>query len=306
MAAPSANDRAFLTIIRWPDGLDRHARALLLARASGIDEVTLRVRIGQSPPAILGSIPRERAVAAARAVRAAGGDAFAPAMADIEALGESIKIRRLLPAGGSFRAELWNGNSVHLDGSAIEVIIRARLSETKVAPQPSTLVSTTTDSLMNPYLGTGWALGGGYGLALGFAASYSDLAPAAEKRSRLSEKLDIHLNSRTVLQVDGDKFGFEVLGLNKGLTDSINIDRLCELLIESAPHAIVDPYFSLWKPPPDVRRLRLPRMMVNNDDHAYAFYSRWAALMYRHMLGHAAAGEPGETNSSGYGTMNRE
>jgi hypothetical protein len=287
VAQSSPDDRAFLTIIRWPDGLNRDACAALLAQASGLDETTLRMRIGQAPPAILAMMPQAGAHAAAKVVRRAGGDAFAPTMGDIETLGETIKIRRLLPAGSAFRAELWNGGSLHLDGSSIEIVIRARLSDTKLTPQPSTLVSTTTDSLMNPYLGTGWALGGGYGLALGFAASYSEIMATPEMRTRTSEKLDIHLADHRVLQIDGDKFGFEILGVNKGLTDNINIDRLCEVFIAAAPHAIVDPYFSLWKPPPDVRRLRLPRMTINKDDPAFAFYSRWAALMYRHMLGNA-------------------
>ena len=251
------------------------------------------MRIGQAPPAILALIPRPQAQRAAGAVLRAGGDAFAPTMGEIESLGETIKIKRLLPAGGGFRAELWNGETLHLEGSSIEIIIRARLSETKVTPQPSTLVSTTTDSLMNPYLGTGWAIGGGYGLAMGFAASYTDIMATPEKRTRHSEKLDIHLANQHVLQIDGDKFGFEILNVNKGLSDNINIDRLCELFIAAAPHAIVDPYFSLWKPPPDVRRLRLPRMMINKDDPAFAFYSRWAALMYRHMLGNAGTEHSG-------------
>jgi hypothetical protein len=276
--------RDFLTIIRWPDGLDRNGRAALLAKATGLDEATMRVRVGQQPPAILATIPREQAARAAVAIRRAGGDAFAPTMFDVESLGETFKVKRMFPSGGGFRAELWNGGTRDFAGPEVEIIIRARLSETKAAPRPSALAAAASDSLMNPYLGTGWALGGGYGLALGFAATYSEIGATTERSSRISEKLDIHLRSREVLQIDGDKFGFEILGTTKGLTDSTNIDRLCERFISASPDAIVDPYFSLWKAPPDVKRLRLPRMLANREDPAFAFYSRWAALMYRHML----------------------
>ncbi len=101
----------------------------------------------------------------------------------------------------------------------------------------------------------------------------------------MAEKLDIHLKDGRVLQVDGDRFAFEILGTVRGLTDRENMDRLSELLAKAAPHAIVDPYFPLWKPPAEAKRMRLPRMLVNKDDPDFAFYSRWVAVMYRHMLG---------------------
>ena len=60
---------------------------------------------------------------------------------------------------------------------------------------------------------------------------------------------------------------------------------MCELFASRAPDAIVDPYFSLFKPPPGYKRLRLPGMKINDEDPAFAYYSRWAALMYRHVMG---------------------
>ena len=56
-------------------------------------------------------------------------------------------------------------------------------------------------------------------------------------------------------------------------------------LLWFTPEAVVDPYFTLWRPPPGVRRLRLPMMKINQDDPNFAFYSRWAALLYRHVMG---------------------
>jgi hypothetical protein len=51
--------------------------------------------------------------------------------------------------------------------------------------------------------------------------------------------------------------------------------------------AVVDPYFPLWRPAPAFERLRLPLSRLNEEDPAFAFYSRWSALMYRHVMGAA-------------------
>ncbi len=126
--------RGLLTIIRWPKGLDRNERARFLALASGIDEATLRLRIGQTPPSIVGTIDRNLALKAAKAVRQAGGDAFAPTLAEIEALGETRKIKRLLPSGIGFRAEMWNGETIHIEGALIDVIVRGRVEEQRREP----------------------------------------------------------------------------------------------------------------------------------------------------------------------------
>ena len=64
----------------------------------------------------------------------------------------------------------------------------------------------------------------------------------------------------------------------------IDMDAMLELLKHLAPDEIVDPYYSLWKAPPGYQRLKIEKMKINNDDPAFAFYSRWAALLYRHVL----------------------
>ena len=51
------------------------------------------------------------------------------------------------------------------------------------------------------------------------------------------------------------------------------------------PHpAVVDAYYELWRPPPGFQKLRVPGMKGVRDDPSFAFYSRWAALTYRHVL----------------------
>lgn len=137
-------------------------------------------------------------------------------------------------------------------------------------------------------LGFPMMAGGAAGLALSFGRGYAANARDAVVRSiQTSDKLDIHTKDGKVYQIDGDKFGFQVLGDLRAHTDKANMDQMCELLSHIAPDEIVDPYFSLWKPPAGHHRLRLPEMRRNNEDPAFAFYSRWAALMYRYLMGKA-------------------
>jgi hypothetical protein len=68
------------------------------------------------------------------------------------------------------------------------------------------------------------------------------------------------------------------------------MDKMLELLKHLAPTAVVDEYFRLWKEPPRFEKMRLPLMKINQEDHAFAFYSRWAGLMYEHLRGERAMG----------------
>jgi hypothetical protein len=42
----------FLSIVAWPDGYEREQVVQLLAAFRGLDEETLRMRLGQRPPAV--------------------------------------------------------------------------------------------------------------------------------------------------------------------------------------------------------------------------------------------------------------
>ena len=123
------------------------------------------------------------------------------------------------------------------------------------------------------------------GLAVKYGAAYalSD-GPTVTHQTTQSDKLDVHTTDGRVFQVDGDKFGYRVLGDLRKHGDKANMDAMLELLSHLAPDEIVDPYYSLWSAPPGHDRLRLPMMKINNDDPRFAFYSRWVALMYRQIM----------------------
>ena len=66
----------FVSIVAWPEGLDRERVAALLAAAEGIDLATLRMRLGQAPPMVLERVEPVAAAAMIQDLVAAGGDGF--------------------------------------------------------------------------------------------------------------------------------------------------------------------------------------------------------------------------------------
>lgn len=279
---PATGDRAFLSIIAWPDGASRDDNARLVADATGLDTVTARLRLGVQPPMIVSSFEDAVAQRAARAIDKAGGIAFAPTFSEIEWLGPTIKIRDMRMHEGRLLLDLWRCEPTSIDPGAIEVIVRGRTSESKVrSTPPQESIFAAPLRRMSIY-----GMCGSYGLAAGLYASLHATNPdlfTPERETHIAHKIDLHLRDGRVLQIDADKFGFQVLGEQRGLTDMINTDRLCEMLVAFAPDVTIDPYFALWRPPVDLKRVRIAQLTLNREDPAFAVYSRWAALMYRHM-----------------------
>lgn len=284
------DDSAFLSVIAWPDEVPRDALITQMATAASLDLATLRLRARRNPPLILGRLPHEQCDRAIAFLREHGGDGFAPTMAQLESFGPSRTIRDLRIEGGRIHLKPWRDEPVALVLSAMQVLVRARLSESK--PRPATTATQiVTDVLtadVSTYAPAYWVAGGGYGLAAAFAADYlfstPDSVAGLDPPRRLSHKLDIHTADNRIYQIDADKFGFAVLGELRGHSDNVNTDRLCELLVHLAPHATVDPYYSLWRPPPGHDSLRARSSAMQKDDPAFAFYSRWVTLMYRHLM----------------------
>lgn len=285
--------RPFLTVVAWPEGLDRNQFAEMLCLSAGLDEPTARMRLGREPPMIVGQVDPAVAGAAVRSIIEFGGDAFAPTLDDMARLGGTLKIKDLRLAAGHLEIDLWRGLSTTIRRDQVQILVRAHLTATETErfaatpPSPAPM-GTLGHGLVRTHLRgdissvAGIAAGG----ARAFQAAYlANASSFTDRRTTTSDKLDIHTTDGSVYQIDGDKFGYRILGDLRGHGDKANMDSMCELLSHLAPDEVVDPYFSLWSPPPGYERLRLPEMKINKDDPAFAFYSRWAALLYRHVMG---------------------
>ena len=302
---PPVTGKAFLSIITPPEGMSRAELADRIARKSGIDAHTVKLRLGLVPPMIVGLVDVPAAVRTVHSIVRRGGDAFAPTMAEIESLGPTLKVRDMQLADGALAMELWRGPKLRIEPREIEILIRARTPGEASAPLG---YESSARSFMGEAAGFGFAdgaassllvslsVGGSYGLGRAIHRIRDDLESEAFDRlpamkapqSMPSHKLDLHTHDGRVLQIDGDKFAYGILGEMRGHSDNVNIDRMCELFVHLNADVVVDTYFSAFLPPAGHQRLRLPMMKINNDHVAFAFYSRWSALMYRHVMGKEA------------------
>jgi hypothetical protein len=224
------------------------------------------MRLGQAPPMVLERVEPAAARAMMAALVAAGGDGFTFGLEDLEALGPTLGIKDLQVAEGALAIDLREGLSTTLTLERIQVLVRAHLSRTVTKRVPPKLTSPqlrhrTWDSIK------------------------AEIESSVVRDVATSDKLDLHAADGTVYQIDGDRFAFKALGDLRGHSDKTNMDAMCELLSHLCPHAVVDTYFKLWRPPPGYQRLELPNMKANREDPAFAFYSRWSALTYRHVMG---------------------
>ncbi len=289
-AGQSCSDPVFLSLISLPEGMSAEEAAEIVGRESSLDTRTMRYALKKTPPCIISRVPAVVAREALAALKAHGGDGFAPSMADIESLGPTLKIKDMRLESGGVVFDLWRGPTITLVTTDIDFLIRVHLSDASTAPPqfqtlPSSLSYTNPTLFSSSY---SWGMGGAYGASLAVYATVAANYVAYRESDRIttiSHKLDIHAKDGRVFQVDGDKFGYRILGDQRGHSDNVNIDHMCELFAHLNPEAVVDPYFSFWKPPPGYKLIKIPMMKINKDDPAFAFYSRWSALMYRHVMG---------------------
>jgi len=233
----------------------------------------------RTPPMVIGRCDRSLADRCEGLIRKAGGDAMVCEMRDIERLGGTMRIRDMRIVEGAIELDLWRGPTARVQTSHVQVLVRAHASKTESVQgtpmsrgEANTIVALGVGRMMGP---------------VGALGSIARAAGAQPKESKTVTKdwLDIHTTDGSVFQIDGDKFGFQVLGDMRTQGDRHNMDRLLELLRHLSPNAVVDTYFSMFKAPPGAKRLRLPGMKINDEDPVFAFYSRWAAIMYRYVMG---------------------
>ena len=279
----------FLSVVSTPEGSGPEDLAAALAEASGLDAYLLTLKLRQIVPGILGRYPVGPAAAALDELHRLGGDGFLASMNDIEALGGTLKIRELSLDPNGLRAELWRGAPVIIDPRTIDVVVRGRASETQGS-------AASAEARMNEAVMNNMHFGL-FGFHMAEGTLWAGMQQARENALHMAAMdqkvveqhvLDLHVRDRfgaRVYQIDGDKFGYTILGDQRGYSDNVNIDRMCELIVHLNNTVIVDPYFRMFRPPSGSNLLRLPMQNLNQDKPEFAFYSRWTALVYRHVMG---------------------
>jgi len=287
MSHPAHTDpNPFLSVIAWPDGATRESMAQLLAGTTGLDVPTLRLRLGQAPPSIIGQVDSEAAKRAMDAIRAEGGDAFSVTLGQLASLGPAKGVRSMSIGNGILAMELRDGSTAALRFQDLWLLVQGMVRETTRESPPPVSQPRRLQTRFGRHTSSSAALSvGAAGLAMFFGEGYlnnnSSAAPTTTTVAR--NKLHIHDAHGVIYEVNGRGFNFNILGEMKQYNERSNMEQLCELLSHLAPDEIVDPYFPLWKPPPRYTRLRIDGE-TGQSDRPFAFYSRWVAMMYRHLL----------------------
>lgn len=271
---------AYLNLISLPPGMNREQGAEFVADSGVCDARTVWTRLGHACPLILGWFEFEAARSASSTIRAAGGDAFVCTLEEIQALGATLRLKRLSRVDEqSWRAELWRGEPIEFTTDSIWLLVRASIGRSTAGLGGASNVETAMPRAgllaADILLDTPVTLAGVINMGM--------TAKAPEPTRHRSERLDLHLADHAILQIDGGKFDFSVLQSLKGSSDKANVDQVFRLMGQASVESIKDDFFRLWRPPLNLSRFRLPTMLINNEDPAFAFYSRWAALMYRSM-----------------------
>ena len=257
----------FLSIVAWPPDWERRQVAALLAEAGGLELATLKLRLGQQPPMVLERVDPSPAAQMIRDLVDRGGDGFLFTHDDLAALGPTLVIGDLSVTEGAIDIELRAGPHTSLRFDTIQVLVRAHLARTV----------THRCEPRRPDVRMGRQLRSWDSIKAQFESSVT-------REVRTSDKLDLHTTDGSVYQVDGDRFHYLALGAQRGHGDKANMDSMCELLSHLCPDAVVDTWYKLWRPPPGHEKLVVPNMTAGRVDAAFTFYSRWAALTYRHVL----------------------
>lgn len=266
--------RAYLSIVRWPDGPDEDRRADMLARVTGLDAYTARAVARRPTPCVAMRCEPSFAEDATRALHQEGVHAANISGESIARGLEPLALKTLHPAMGApeplYGAEPWDGETVGFKAADVRLLVRGQTRVTSrkdAGPAPLAQLLRTP---VEPIAGIPLDLSG----------------PMRITRVRTTEVLDVCLFDGARFRCDASRFSFQFLGDEFGLSDTENLDRVTTRLARESPRAAVDTNFKecrfLSEIVGDFMTLRAAR--GGTDRHgmlAFSIYSAWLAEIDR-------------------------
>jgi len=269
------DDFAYLSIIRWPDGYSVDDRVAAIVEATGLDHVAARQRVVKGTPAVVHRFDASLSDAVMAPLKSRRIGAFCITQRVLDALPDPKPAKSLSAAVGAaepmYLCEIWRDESVGFLARDLFMIVRARL---RLTQRGETQIETRMEPTYVPGIG---------------------LMPTAvtEKyrydKTKFTDMLDLYLLNGTRIRVNGDKFNFDVLGTDRGMTDNENMDKLALRLGEESPLCRIDNDFqSFICPSILIRGWRTGRngeREIRNDSPAFEFYSAWSYLFRKALAG---------------------
>ncbi|MFZ4573179.1 MAG: hypothetical protein ACOYN0_02200 [Phycisphaerales bacterium] len=270
---------AYLSITRWPEGIDEAGKVRLLCTHAGIDPYTARLCAVRGVPLVAGRFDEDvcKDIAARLATEDVG--VHSPTKAELAAIVTAPRVKALHPALGApepmYTVECWDGRTAVLKSRHIVMLVRARLDS-------SSTTSTVSTGGQGGMLASGMLMGAP-GIALA-AAQGGNVDRST--RAKISHVLDIYVKNGTRVRIDGDKFSFEVLGDAKSYSDLQNMDILTTRLGSEAPRAVIETGFKNFKCPGDIvsdafSAVGGTGIRRRNDAGPFDFFSAWIYLLHK-------------------------
>jgi len=263
-------EQAFLTIIRWPENFGSTAKLEAVVAATGLDPHTAGQRIAKGVPAVIHRVHASLADEVMAPLKQRRVPAMMLSQRALDRVPEPLLAKRLSQAVGTkepmYLSEIWRAEQFGFKASDLFMIVRAKLRR---KTRGEVEVHETTQAHVG--------LAGGIYMTPSFETVRND-------RTSTSELLDLYFVDGRRLRINGDKFNFDVLGKERGFTDTENMDRLACRLAEQAPMCLVDMNFDSFVCPPLLIKgwnRAGGKDDLRNDTPAFDFYSVWRYLFNR-------------------------
>lgn len=277
-------DRAYITIVRWPGGFAREDRVRTLVDALGIDEYHAGLRAASEPPQVLARVDAGAAPDIVAKFRARRVSAFALTQTHLRSQPAPVQVKRLTPAMGAaepmYMVEPWRGDGTGLRMADVFLIVRATLDRS-TSSFSSSSGSSIPMAVMAPELAMiRGAIDG----------------PKVERSTnhKFAYLIDLYLHDGRRFRINSDRVSYDVLGKDRGYTDRENSDKLALRLATEAPQAFIDVGFDQFRVPPEFTRDMVSvfgsRTTTHRDETAiFDFYSVWTHTIHRGLARAASA-----------------
>lgn len=267
--------RSYISIARWPEGMDEAARASALAKAFSVDAYTAKELAKRQPPTILRRIEESQVAGTLAALEGAGIAAMATSIADIAARAMPPRAKSFDLAGGDpskLVIELWHESekrTVAFDD--VVMLVRGTVHVPAGHHDADTAVAVSH--------------------MLQSSQSISDWDQGHSARARLKhvDLLDVYERGGKSFRIEAQRCNFDFLSAAKAATPAENLQLMQDSLRSRCPNARFDDHFGtarfLTAFVPDLAahtKTKATHSGAGSDAKslsAFQFYSAWVSLL---------------------------
>ncbi len=243
-AASMSENTCTITVLNWPAGTTREGAAAILVEAIGLDPFIANQRAAKPPPMVVARVVEPVGRSVMQTLKERKTPAFMLRDADVRRLPPPVLAKRLMAAEGAprpmYMVEAWRGDGMPVMMDDVYCIVRGRIGKASVGP-----AQVDADVYSDPDTG----------------ATVIEGSVKRTRSSRLSDMIDLWMFDRahaeeregkTVygikrVRINCDKFNWDVLGDEKGMSDNENADKLSLRLAGQAHSAAVEIGFAQFR-----------------------------------------------------------